>query len=109
MLNHSTRITDEVGRWGGEEFMIVCPETNLEDAEVVAEKVRKAVEDYEFPEVGSITVSLGVAMYEAPLELQRTIAEADLYLYEAKKLGRNRVASRLSKVTSLKTVGKARS
>ncbi len=109
MLNHSTRITDEVGRWGGEEFMIVCPETDLEQAEIVAEKVRKAVEEYEFPEAGNITVSLGVAMYEAPLDLQRTIAEADCYLYEAKKLGRNRVASRLSKVTSLKTVGKARS
>ncbi|MCA2018501.1 diguanylate cyclase [Vibrio tritonius] len=105
MLNNSTRVVDEVGRWGGEEFMIVCPETTLQDAEILAEKVRASVESFTFPEVGRITVSLGVAMYEAPLELERTIAEADFYLYEAKKLGRNRVASRLSKITSLKTVG----
>ena len=101
MLNKNTRVIDEVGRWGGEEFMIVCPETSLDEAVSVAEKVRIAVERYVFPEVGHITVSLGIALYDVDKTLEQTIDEADKYLYEAKKLGRNRVASRESKVTSI--------
>ncbi|SJL83372.1 sensor domain-containing diguanylate cyclase [Vibrio palustris] len=101
MLNTNTRTVDEVGRWGGEEFMIVCPETALNEAEHVAEKLRQAVESYDFPDVGTITVSLGIAMYTGNEDLKRVLAEADAYLYEAKRLGRNRIASRLSNIVPL--------
>ena len=96
MLNENTRSVDEVGRWGGEEFMIVCPETQLKEAEYVAEKVRQTVEQFDFPDVGRITVSLGIAMFTSNDDLKQVIAEADAYLYEAKRQGRNRCASRLS-------------
>ncbi len=91
----NVRETDIVYRYGGEEFSILLPGTNTEEAEAVAERVRTAVQQTSFPGEqhqpgGSLTVSVGVATLagSAPDALK---ARADAALYDAKSAGRNRV------------------
>ncbi len=92
------RGTDAVGRYGGEEFLLVLPETDLQGATAVAEKVRCQVQDTLVPlEDGPplrATVSIGLATLggEGNLTSRDLIAAADRALYEAKSAGRNRVA-----------------
>ncbi len=91
------RGTDAVGRYGGEEFLLVLPETDLQGATAVAEKVRRRVQETQVPvEDGppiSATVSIGLATLgdEGSLTSRDLIAAADRALYEAKGAGRNRV------------------
>jgi len=85
------RDSDFVGRWGGEEFMILCPATKLDDACVVAEKVRAAIEAHDFPVVGTKTASFGVAELAVGEPLDHAVERADAALYAAKENGRNRV------------------
>lgn len=85
------RKADFVARWGGEEFVILAPETDLDGALNLAEKLRQTVEKHQFPTVKNVTISLGVAQYidgETPEEF---IIRADMALYKAKENGRNRV------------------
>lgn len=85
------RKTDVLGRWGGEEFMIICPETDLAGATKLAESLRKALEKNIFPKEVRLAGSFGVAEHqvdESPIDLLR---RADKALYEAKAQGRNRV------------------
>ena len=89
LLNKHTRIVDEVGRWGGEEFMIVCPGTSLVNVLYLAEKLRNAVEKYDFPNIGHLTVSMGVEVFKSEQSLQEMLEHADHYLYQAKNAGRN--------------------
>ncbi len=91
IIRNSVRKDDIVARWGGEEFTILSPKTDIKGASVLAEKVRKAVESYRFPEVGRITVSIGVAEVLPYEDLVSVIKKADKALYEAKKKGKNRV------------------
>ncbi|MDR9824417.1 GGDEF domain-containing protein, partial [Vibrio sp. FNV 38] len=60
LLDNSTNMNVSVGRWGGEEFVIVCRDRNGEDTFELAEKIRKSVEAYFFPEIYHITCSIGV-------------------------------------------------
>ncbi len=87
-----SRRSDSFSRWGGEEFLLLLPETSLENAVVFAEKIRACIYAYEFKYVGKVTVSLGVAEFsgETPL-LDEVLHRVDKALYEAKNLGRNRV------------------
>jgi diguanylate cyclase (GGDEF)-like protein/PAS domain S-box-containing protein len=91
----SVREIDLVGRYGGEEFVILLPETDLETARDVAERLRKIIAQMQIQtEVGilSITVSMGVASYdEKTPDLETLIARADQAMYVAKRKGRNRV------------------
>lgn len=93
VLKTSTRDTDLVGRYGGEEFCVVLPELNLEAAAEIAERIRKAIEVKSCSGI-KITVSLGVSSLEfnagKPNEL---INQADKALYAAKESGRNRVVT----------------
>lgn len=95
ILKSSTRITDILGRYGGEEFAILLPETNEDGAYGVAERIRKLIEPYEFNYGNKklkITVSIGVASYDGKRKIkpETIIKEADNALYRAKNLGRNR-------------------
>lgn len=90
-LRVSVRNSDTVGRWGGEEFLVILPSTDLDQAGAVAEKVRGRVADLKLPTVGQVTVSLGVAEYQAGDTEQQLVARADIALYAAKEGGRNRV------------------
>jgi len=91
MLQRGVRKVDTVGRWGGEEFMIVCPDTDNEGASVLAENIRLAINSREFPVVGSKTCCLGVAEYRPGEAPEAVVERADAALYRAKNGGRNQV------------------
>ena len=94
VLRSGVREVDVLGRWGGEEFLVVCPETSLDGALVLAEKLRMEIQAQEFPKVGRQSASFGVAMFRSGETLPETIARADAALYKAKQDGRNRVEFR---------------
>ncbi|MGE5370467.1 MAG: PAS domain S-box protein [Solirubrobacterales bacterium] len=95
-IKSQLRGTDLLGRYGGEEFLAVLPETSLADAVQVAERVREAVQAASFGE-GTIrvTISIGAAVLQDEAE-GMLIARADDLLYQAKQSGRNRTEYRLS-------------
>lgn len=89
LLKKHTRVNDVVGRWGGEEFVIICPETEREGVRTLSEKIRASIAAYDFPVIGCKTSSFGVAMYKPGDTLDGMIANADKALYAAKADGRN--------------------
>lgn len=89
ILKTHARAADIVGRWGGEEFLVVLPQTTFEQALIAAEHLRAVIEEFEFDIVGNKTASFGVALYGNSLD--ETIKKADDALYRAKNSGRNRV------------------
>jgi len=91
LMKQHVREVDTVGRWGGEEFLIVCPETRVEGAIKLAEKLRKKIEKHHFKEIGIKTVSMGTAELEIDDWDEDIIKRADKNLYKAKRAGRNRV------------------
>ncbi|MDV6378785.1 GGDEF domain-containing protein [Sporosarcina sp. GW1-11] len=80
-----------LGRWGGEEFLVVCPSTSLEEALQLAERLRLQLADHCFLTVGQKTASFGVASYVPGDSLNSMISRSDKALYKAKENGRNRV------------------
>ena len=94
LIENTTRSTDFVARYGGEEFAVLLPEVEEPDSpEVVAEKIRAAVQAAVFPTVGHLTVSIGVGVAEpSDRDSLALLKRADMRLYEAKGAGRNRVA-----------------
>jgi diguanylate cyclase (GGDEF)-like protein len=91
LITQTVRESDAVGRWGGEEFVVVCPETSLAGAESLAEKLRIRIEKKTFNEIGHKTASFGVAGLQKNETARDIIARADRALYSAKQSGRNRV------------------
>lgn len=85
------RETDTVGRWGGEEFLIVCPETPRDVAQVLAQRLRQEIEETDFAVAGSLTASFGVAASAPDDAPHALVKRADEALYRAKQLGRNRI------------------
>jgi diguanylate cyclase (GGDEF)-like protein len=88
------RKTDFVGRWGGEEFLVVLTETDSDTAQVLAQRFRAKIEETRFLEKYSIAASFGVATYELGGSLQDLLECADVALYQAKDGGRNQVVVR---------------
>lgn len=88
-LSEVCRGSDFVARFGGEEFLLLLPDTDPIGAVSLAEKVRQAVEALEIPVVNRVTISMGVAMLEG--EMRQALGQADAALYAAKGAGRNRV------------------
>ena len=91
ILMATTRETDIVGRWGGEEFILICPETGLEEARTLAEGLRREIAATHFPGIGRLTASFGVADYEAEAGPGLLVGRADEAMYLAKHSGRNQV------------------
>jgi len=90
-LAGAVRAVDLVGRWGGEEFLLLCPSTDRGGALAVAEKLRAAVAAEPFADDIALTVSLGVAVSAGGEPLDAVLDRADRALYAAKDAGRNRV------------------
>jgi len=91
LLKGSIRKVDVVGRWGGEEFMIICPNTSLKQAVNLAQTIRSIVETKRFEGVNAITSSFGVAQLNRDEDIEGLIQRVDAALYRAKDRGRNRV------------------
>ena len=99
LLVDTTRATDIVGRYGGEEFIVALPETNRESAHTTAEKLRKLIEESAFRFGGkevTVTVSIGVASSEGAPSIADLVAQANLAVEAAKRAGRNRVSVEVS-------------
>lgn len=90
LIKTSIRESDVFGRWGGEEFLIVCCGTDADGAYNLASKLRRKVELFEFPSVDRLTCSFGVAQIDAA-GTDDMVKRADDALYRAKQGGRNRV------------------
>ncbi|HIJ62847.1 MAG TPA: diguanylate cyclase [Rhodospirillaceae bacterium] len=91
LLRSSLRSADSLTRWGGEEFIILCPGTTLPTAIVLAERLRGIVDGATFTTVGDVKISLGVAECQSGEDWQQWFTRADAALYKAKANGRNQV------------------
>ncbi len=90
LVGTALRDTDILARYGGEEFMVIMPETDINDAENIAERIRKTVENSIFKYVTAVTISLGVSRYADGEDADGFIKRVDGALYKAKQAGRNR-------------------
>lgn len=96
LLRLDLRGEDTLGRWGGEEFMVVLPDTPPEGVLMVAERLRARLQDTPHPEAGTVTASFGVAAAQPGDTLSLLTTRADGALYQAKQGGRNRVVQAAS-------------
>jgi diguanylate cyclase (GGDEF)-like protein len=93
VILRTIRESDNVGRWGGEEFLVFCPVTELQGAVSLAEKLRVNIEATEFADAGHKTASFGVASVKPGDTVKSLISRADKALYAAKTSGKNKVIS----------------
>jgi polar amino acid transport system substrate-binding protein len=91
LIKDSIRKVDTVGRWGGEEFLIISPYTQNYGMNISVEKIRRNIQEHHFDKVGERTVSIGVANYQKGDTVDSLLKRADDALYQAKRSGRNRV------------------
>lgn len=92
IMKNNIRKIDFIGRFGGEEFMIICPETGKDGAMSLAEDIRRKVEEHTFDTVNRVTISLGVTTYDKERDDASSLfKKCDAALYLAKDAGRNRV------------------
>ncbi|MBI5406585.1 MAG: diguanylate cyclase [Nitrospirae bacterium] len=78
-------------RWGGEEFVIIIPEADVNGAGMLAERIRKTIEDYKFEGVGRVTVSFGITQFKDEDTVDSLLKRADAAVYLSKTNGRNRI------------------
>jgi diguanylate cyclase (GGDEF)-like protein len=95
IISKASRHSDMLGRYGGEEFLLLLPETNLTEAKILAERIRHDIEQHPFCQDEalniSLTCSIGVTEYEAGQTQSKLLQTVDRLLYSAKNSGRNRV------------------
>ena len=90
LILHNIRTQDIFCRWGGEEFMLICPQTEEQDAQALAEKLRQLISQTEFDGVSDgLTISIGITCARARESFTETFQRADAALYQAKHSGRN--------------------
>lgn len=90
ILVEQTEKTDIVARWGGEEFVVLLPNSDEDTAYGTAEQIRRSIESYYFAPLSGVTVSLGVATYNQGESLEAFIRRGDQAMYRAKTEGKNR-------------------
>jgi diguanylate cyclase (GGDEF)-like protein len=92
IVRHSIRDIDSFGRIGGDEFILVLPTANAENAHHVAERIRTALVSHPFNIKEQVTASFGVSMLNEDRSLEELISRADAAVYEAKRKGRNSIS-----------------
>jgi len=93
-LQQRVREQDLLCRWGGEEFLILLPDSAMNAALILAERIRKSIESLSFEQIpGGTTISIGVTDVDATQPLKLATKHADKELYKAKHLGSNRICS----------------
>ena len=96
ILTEALRLPDKVGRYGGEEFLLVMPETGLDETSTLTERIRQQVSEAEF-DIGDrkvkLTISIGAVLFEKGEDLEQLVSRADRALYRAKESGRNSVVA----------------
>jgi len=91
IMLHNVRITDFVGRYGGEEFLVILPDIHLEDARQLAERLRLSIQEYDFGVKDlKITISIGLTQLDSE-DGTSIVNRVDTLLYQAKRKGRNRI------------------
>ncbi len=96
ILKNTIREIDYAARFGGEEFVCLLVDTDIKDAKKVTERIRKSLADFNFNDIApllSATVSIGLSNFKQFNTIQETLMNADNRMYQAKRLGRNRVVA----------------
>jgi diguanylate cyclase (GGDEF)-like protein/PAS domain S-box-containing protein len=93
IVQENIRKLDVFARWGGEEFLVLCPSTDLEKIQILAEKLRLAVENSTFPRANKVTISIGISTFQKSDSFSELFKRADQGLYHAKEHGRNQVST----------------
>lgn len=92
LISTHIRANDLIGRWGGDEFLIICPNTNSEGAKQLAIHLKQSFSSYLFSDIGHVTASFGIAEYNnKDMATEALLNCADIALYDSKKSGRNQV------------------
>jgi diguanylate cyclase (GGDEF)-like protein/PAS domain S-box-containing protein len=93
ILKTNVRDSDIVGRWGGEEFLIISPHSTIKDAIHLAEKLQHLINSFEFTKVGFKTASFGISEFHTGISSEQLLDNADKALYKSKNNGRNQINS----------------
>jgi diguanylate cyclase (GGDEF)-like protein len=96
LLQEHLRASDTLGRWGGEEFLIIVKAADATAVAEMADRLRTVIAQYEFPKIDYLTASFGVASLLPSDTPESLVKRADQALYSAKQAGRNRVAAALA-------------
>lgn len=96
LIQSSLRVPDLLARWGGEEFVIILPDTDMLEARQLAERLRHLIANYRFEVIDQLTVSLGVTTLQPTDDSRSCLKRLDDALYQAKFSGRNQVVEALS-------------
>lgn len=107
LLKGLSRKIDVVSRWGGEEFLMLLPDTSLLQALTLAERLRAAVEEHTFSykfETIPLTMSAGICSVSQHEDINKILKQADINLYEAKTKGRNRIEPAVKTISAPKVV-----
>ncbi len=91
LVQENIRTTDTMARWGGEEFMVLMPQSDMQAAKDAAEKLRCAIAVHRFEQVSELTASFGVTAFQSSDDLNALLKRVDDALYRAKERGRNRI------------------
>lgn len=91
ILSENIRSSDVLGRFGGEEFVILCPEADKGEAAELGEKLRQEIESFRFETIGNLTISIGISEFKDSMSNEELLYKADIALYKAKNGGRNQV------------------
>ncbi|WP_455755800.1 sensor domain-containing diguanylate cyclase [Sulfurimonas sp.] len=88
-IKENTRDTDIAGRWGGEEFLVICKDTSLEEAKNISNRILNSVRESDFAEIGKQTVSIGLSCLTTDESIVELLKRSDIKLYEAKNSGKD--------------------
>jgi len=90
-IQSGIRNTDETARWGGEEFLVLAPETEINVCSTLADRLREQINACHHDSCGQVTASIGIALFQPGDTVNSLVKRADMGLYEAKRQGRNRI------------------